>query len=113
MLSIFIYISDRKMLIAYLAQGAIYLTGIAEGAHKHLLPTVRSIYSIHNESYAEVFVGLFVIICAFTIFLTFFRINAPFISTSNIFSDVGFLAGGLMAYAIKLLIKKKLQKLYY
>jgi hypothetical protein len=98
------------MPIIYLVQGAIYLTGIVEGAYKYILPAIRSIYSIHNKSYAEVFAGLFVIVCAFTIFLTFFGIDVPFISTSSILSDVGFLAGGLMVYAIKLVIKKKKMK---
>ena len=102
------FVTGRAIPMVYLVQGGIYLVGVAEGANKHLLPIAKDIYAdFGSESYAEVFVALCVILCFFSVSLPFFGVDVPYAQTSRVFSDVGFLAGGLMAYYVGQLLRKK------
>jgi len=107
-LSAFSLVAGKTVAVIYLVQGGIYLTGVVEGANKHLLPIVRDVYAdFGSESYAEAFVALSVVLCILTIALPFLGVDVPYGQTPQILSDVGFLGGGLMAYYLGRLIRRK------
>lgn len=91
----------------YLIEVAIYMVGVGEGAGKHILPIAKSLYSDFHaqQSYAEVFVALWVIVCFLTMMLPFSGTDI-LASYSTILSDMGFAGGGVLAYVVGSRLKK-------
>jgi hypothetical protein len=80
-----------------------------EGAAKHLLPVSREMYrDMHAEGYAEAFVGLCIGLSALTVFTSVFDIKIiTILSISPELADAAFFAGGVMAFALRRHVKKK------
>ena len=89
----------------------ITLIGLIKGAMEFILPTLKDTYtSIDGSLYGQALTALLIVICSVSIFFhPFLREEA--LLNLNMYSDISFVVGGIIAFGLREWIDKKISKL--